>query len=499
VDYHRGVYAPPCKGAVTAANPIVAENACPGNGSWKVDHSVGTPDRIEGFVSPVSAAAGQTVNLYVSTTAQHYWIRVYRMGWYNGLGARLVYSVDWLQGIQQPAAQVDPTTHEVHTAWREPVPITIPAYWVSGVYFIKLVTDQSFQSYVSFDVRDDTNRAPTLFLTGDITNQTYNLWGGYSLYFGLNSSGKLVSAQRAHAVSFDRPYYTPGVGGESGSGWGTVDYHMGLSQIIVVEWPLLRWLERSGYDVSYASDVDADLRGAALLTHKLVIYAGHDEYWSTAMRANTTAARDAGVSLAFFAANDSYWHIRLQAGPLGPGREVVCWKDATLDPIAKSDPAEVTYLWRAAPLNQPENSLLGQMYGGAVEDTPSLTLADGAAPFLRGTTLSPGASFPHLVGGEYDRVYSNGQTPPGLTVIAATPLVCVPTELCPASGQDVATATLYTAPSGARVFDAGTFQWTWGLDDTQVGFRGINRTYADANFQAFTANLLNYLLRVPGS
>ena len=54
-------------------------------------------------------------------------------------------------------------------------------------------------------------------------------------------------------------------------------------------YPLIRWLERNGYDVSYWTGVDADRHGAALLTgrHRLFISNGHDEYWS-GPQVNTT-------------------------------------------------------------------------------------------------------------------------------------------------------------------------------------------------------------------
>ena len=46
------------------------------------------------------------------------------------------------------------------------------------------------------------------------------------------------------------------------------------------EYPMVRWLERNGYDVSYFTGVDSDRRGAELLEHKVFLSVGHDEYWS---------------------------------------------------------------------------------------------------------------------------------------------------------------------------------------------------------------------------
>ena len=76
------------------------------------------------------------------------------------------------------------------------------------------------------------------------------------------------------------------------------------------EYPMVRWLERNGYDVSYSTGVDTDRRGAELLEHKAFLSVGHDEYWSGEQRSNVEAARAAGVNLAFFSGNEVFWKTR---------------------------------------------------------------------------------------------------------------------------------------------------------------------------------------------
>jgi N,N-dimethylformamidase beta subunit-like protein len=221
------------------------------------------------------------------------------------------------------------------------------------------------------------------------------------------------------------------------------------------------------------------------------------------MRANMTSARDEGASLAFFGANDLYWHVRLASSPLGLDRLVVCYKSAQLDPLAATDPQTATVRWRDAPLNQPEQSLLGEAYGGAITGVAPLTLAEGSAPFLGGSTLNSGSTLIGLIGGEYDRVYPN-DAPANVQIIAASTVHCIHTSLCPASGIDTANSTIYTAPSGAIVFDAGTFQWSWGLSNISVagtvqGETAVQRvtpgSYANPGFQRVTANIMTTLLR----
>lgn len=473
-----------CAHAAQAPNPVEAENTCPGTDGWQVDHPIGPDNAIEGFTSPASVDVGGMVRLYVSTTAARYTFSVYRMGWYGGSGGRLVFTSPTITGTNQPPPLFDHVTHMVSCDnWTHPSVIRIPVTWVSGFYVVKLISSDGYMRYAPFIVRDDSSRAPILYTSSFMTYQAYNAWGGYSLYRGPDPLGNAAGEQRALVVSFDRPY----------------DQHNGLMDFVSYEAGLLRWLERQSYNMTYAADVDLDTMSFLPQRHRLLLVAGHDEYWSTTMRTTVTNARNAGVSLAFFGANDVYWHVRLQASPLGPDREVVCYKHGyyqdgtrdTTDPLAATEPNAATVRWRDAPLNQPEDSLLGQMYHGGVVDVAPLVLSVGARPYLGSTQLKPNSSIPGIVGWEYDQYSDDGTAPRNVTILASSPVRCQPTDLCPASGNDRSNATIYTAPSGAKVFDAGTFLWGRGLDP---GFDPADAAYTSPGLQRMTANLLASLL-----
>ena len=121
------------------------------------------------------------------------------------------------------------------------------------------------------------------------------------------------------------------------------------------EYPLIRFLERNGYDVAYQSGLDTHLRGLAV-EPQLFISVGHDEYWSGPQRTAVEAARDRGVNLAFMSGNEVYWRIRWEytngtrSDPKlrsnTEPRIMVCYKDShatkKLDPVA----SEWTGVWR---------------------------------------------------------------------------------------------------------------------------------------------------------
>jgi N,N-dimethylformamidase beta subunit-like protein len=441
---------------------------------------------IEGFASPISLTCGQDVSIYVSTEAPSYSLAIYRVGWYQGHGARLMYTAPEQRGIYQPAPIFDPATRMVSCPWKTPFVLRIPGTWKSGVYVVKLVSSTGFMRYTFFVLRDDTSTSRILAELPVFTYEAYNQWGGYSLYYGPGKQGAYTTNTRSYAVSFDRPF----------------NEFAGLMSFARADYNQVRWMERQGFDLSYTTDVDTDLRGALLKQHRLFVSIGHDEYWSSIMRNNVTAARDAGVSLAFFGANDMYWHIRLKSSALGPDRIVICYRFASLDPVAKVLPGATTVNWRVPPLNDPENSLLGEMYAGVVFDA-TLEIAGGALNILPAAAhdgMKVDIAAPGVIGTEFDRVFDNGRTPANLTVLARSPIHCVVGYgYCPQrgthAGEDVATATVYTAASGAKVFDAGSFQWGWGLDSDPIIQGYPTHDWANLNFQNFTTHIFDYLLQ----
>jgi hypothetical protein len=100
------------------------ENALPGTADWNIG-DLGDQHAIEGFFDTTSAANGDTVRLFASTTASTFHVEAYRMGWYQGLGGRLVWSSPETPGRVQPPPTVDSQTNMIDTAWQQPLPIDI--------------------------------------------------------------------------------------------------------------------------------------------------------------------------------------------------------------------------------------------------------------------------------------------------------------------------------------------------------------------------------------
>ncbi len=469
----------------TSSNPIQIENIKPGSSNWVITKSA-RHHEIEGFASATSVEAGETIGFYINSQGNDYNINIYRMGWYQGLGAREVLLAANMAGQDQPPCEFYVATGLISCAdWSPSFTLHVPSDWLSGVYFAKLTTVNSqYQSYIIFLVRNDTRQADIFFQTAVATYQAYNAWGGKSLYGGDNRKIEDESACesncRAAKVSSDRPF-----DGDNGAG-----------QFLNWEYPMVRWLEREGYDVAYGTDVDVHESSALLLSYKVLLIAGHDEYWSRPVRDHVQGARDHGVSLAIFGANTAYWQIRLEDSPVGRDHVIVCYRDTKLDREANPGIPDslLTIRWRDKPLNEPENALLGIMYESIVQPPyPDMVLSVAHYPWFASADIVQGSHFQGLVGYEYDNVcpYQYEQAhqpcppaPPGLTILSDSPLRNT-------YGRDShSNTTIYRATSGAYVFAAGTIQWSWGLDD----FGHPSSTPVDPRVQQLTLCVLNRMI-----
>ncbi len=413
---------------------IAGENTRPGSSGWKITDAADNHE-IEGYANHTSITPGQPVTLFVSTAAPEFHVEIYRMGYYQGLGGRLVAASGATPGGVQAALHFTPGINMVETSWAPSLVLATDA-WPEGDYLLKLVADTGKQQYVPLTVRNDASTAPFVLINAITTWQAYNLWGGYNLYGG----GAGDYRHRSRTVSFDRPY---------GLGQGAGDF-LGL------EYPLVSLIESLGLDVTYLTDVDLQQHPNPLLHHKAVISPGHDEYYSLGMRQALEQARDRGVNLAFLGANAVFRHIRLDSSPLGAGRHEIDYKSALEDPLNGKDNADVTVSWREAPNNQPESQLIGNFYR-CNPVRADMVVVDPDNWLFDGTGATVGQKLPNVVGSEYDGYDRSVPGPPNVEIVTHSPLRC-------GGKADFADATYYSAPSGAGVFAAGTIDWVGNMD-----------------------------------
>jgi hypothetical protein len=443
---------------------IRAENAKPGTTAWQLPNSrlAGQTD-LAGYADRVSARSGESFRLFVSSSDGDFTVRAFRIGWYGGKGGRLLWSSPTIPGRPQ-AAPTLAAGRMVTTHWRPS--LTVPTTgWPAGTYLLLLTAANGKQKYVPITIRSETTKDAVVIVNAVATYQAYNEWGGYSLYNGPGNS----FATRSSRVSFDRPYDGDGA-------------HL----VFKSEHALITLAERTGVPLAYLTSRDLDSDPGALAGARGIISPGHDEYWSTGMRAAVTKARDAGTNLAFAGANAVYWRVRFEPGLLGPGRVLAGYKEAATDPV-KNRP-DTTVKWRSLPFANPENSLTGVLYecfpaaGSFVVRRPDFFL-------FAGTGAKQGSSYPGLVGTEIDRAYPIAGTPPNLEVVAHSPATCGPGR------RTFSDATYYTTRSGAGVFATGSMDWLRALRGLDAK-HGINATTV-AFAKKVTTNLVTAMAAGP--
>ena len=335
--------------------------------------------RIEGYLSSASATCGETVSL-TTVGATKFQVEIYRMGYYKNTGARLIRTLT------------------------SPKSIMVDSKMVPGQYLLKLRSLKRASTFVPLVITGSGANDLT-FVSSVLTWQSYNQWGGESLYKGADGNRETA----ASVVSFDRPY--------DGDGSGQFRY---------MEQPLITLMEKAGLDINYITDFEVDSNPEVFAQTRSIVLGGHSEYWTRNMRQHFENAVASGTNLIVFGGNTGYAITEINARDISgrtPYREI----------------------------GQPESLLLGSQYF-AVAIRKDL-VSSNVWPF---SVLGMDAQIKGIYGYEADTAM--GTVGPGVQVLARA--VISPTEK-----GFVAMSTYYSAPSGAAVMNMGTNGWVCAMSN----------------------------------
>jgi hypothetical protein len=464
---------------------IPGENELPGTRDWMTTKVAVDPKTryrspwIEGFASRTSVRPGESITLYVSTNPpSSFRVQIYRLGYYQGHGGRLVMELAPIKGSVQPDPPIGHNRLR-ECAWAPCAEITIPSDWTSGVYLGKLTAErEGMQSYVIFVVRDD-RKCDFLFQVSDTTWNAYNRWPNQ---FSLYDDGKKEWYWGPNvATSFDRPY---------GKYCQVVDapLSVGSGEFLLWEFPLAYWLEQQGYDVSYISNLDTHSDPASLLRAKGWLSVGHDEYWSLSMFETMKRMVSEGLNLAFLSGNSICGVIDIRASSDGRSGRVIervgRFGSPRKEEIEKGFPEEALFI-----KNGPnEATLMGAQSTYPVTGGGDWTCRQPGHWLFAGTGMKEGDGIPGLVGWEW---HGEHAPIPGLEVVASGK-----TQSPRAQGSY--TATIYPGPKGNLVFNAATIWWADGLSAPPGYVRPAVYTRPqgpDPRVQRITRNLLERMRR----
>ena len=403
---------------------------------------------IEGYCSRQSIKVSEKLDIFVSTKpASKFTIDIFRMGYYEGAGSRLMTTLGPFEGKEQLVPEMDDQRLR-ECQWEVSTTLTIPADWPSGVYLGRLSTvpeaaDKPYwQSYIIFIVKDD-RPADILLQCSDNTWQAYNRWPvNESLY---------TDPRAAHApgvsVSFDRPY----------AKYNQILDHplsMGSGEFLLWEYPLCYWLEKEGYDVTYCSNVD-NLEPANLARAKTMISIGHDEYWDVRQYHNLKQAIADGLSVLWLSANDVYMVTPFTPNAKGDANRRLT-RETCFGEFREEEKA--AYAKVLGPFENPgpdERDIIGARTIVPFNGGGDWTCAKPDHWLFDGTGMKQGDSIPGLVGWEFHGDPDTSRA--GLEVIAEGNVWAGGTRL----GKYA--ATVFEGPKKNIVFNATTIFWSQGL------------------------------------
>jgi hypothetical protein len=416
-----------------------------------------------GYASLTSVPQGGTISFHIATGISPFTLEIVNL-------AHPTQVLATVAGLT--STQIDCTgLWENGCGWPVTTQFTVPAAWPSGFYAARFPTTGGTRQSI-FVVKNATpgTTSPIAVVSATNTYQAYNQFGGKSVYDSISTDG-----QRAHIVSFRRPYFD----------------NLGLGRYPAWEQQFVDFMtaENRPFEVI----TDDDLADPSILGHyRLVLLVGHSEYWTRLMRENLEAYVHAGGNVAVFGGNTMWWQARVDLAQ----RQFTVYKSAALDPMNGVDNDVVTVNWYDYPLFHPENFILGSSFrhGGYANVIPGgfealpvaqrtpYTVVDASSWVFDGTGLTNGGTFGQASAGtEVDGVVFNTLPTGELRVDGSdgTPLnfhilATIPGE------EGYGVIGYYVHENFGVVFNAGTRDWTRGLP-------------ADAAVQQITRNVLDEL------
>jgi len=322
----------------------------------------------EGYCTPLSVAAGNTVRLRAASRTPTMSVEVVRWG-----GGQAVWKAD---GLPVDDHAVPERAWETGCGWPVTVDIATGTTWPSGFYEVRITADGATgpraTSEAFFVLRPGPGapRRKGLLVLATNTYNAYNQWGGRCLYSGADT----VSFERPLERGFiRRPVDERGFDGRitdiETPGDPThrriIDYQerfdiplwTGSSSWWNWERRFVEWAERNGFVFDMATNADAEIPGL-LDDYEVALSVGHDEYWSRPMRDSFDRFVRRGGRWAIFSGNTCFWQVRLEDGP---ARMVAHKGRAHLDdPVARTDAHHlITSAWCDPSIGHPETSTTG--------------------------------------------------------------------------------------------------------------------------------------------
>ncbi|MEO5368105.1 MAG: hypothetical protein H7831_17485 [Magnetococcus sp. WYHC-3] len=357
------------------------------------------------------------------------------------------------------------------------VPVETAPHWRSGVYLAHFQReDGAIQPAMAVVVVGNPRRDGQILLKLDTnTWQAYNGSGGGSFY-----AREGLPRRYLPIISFHRP-------DKAGLYWAwSHDYVLWLEHFAA----------QQGLTLDYATNHDIHQHPEQVDLYPLMINLGHDEYWSAEEYAAVERRiHTLGKNTLFLGANIGYHRVTYldatDTGTTVPGAQLLCLPNLRTRP----DPNNSLHKSRFRDEGQPESHLLGIAYDNShfprgAHRGEALQVAAATHRLFTGTGLNQGDKLPGLLGYEWDLIpapWRWGRTTRPFLRPGTTLDVLFRGRATNKHNKNVYMHSVYyESQAGAKVFSAGTLQWSWGLGRPDVRHPG---------FMRFNANLIRDFLQ----
>lgn len=246
--------------------------------------------RVRGYCTPVSVAAGQALGFRLAAGAGNSLVTV--------TIRRLTYTAPYGEVVAGPTqvramyrtVPVKPWAMDHN--WPVTFSLQTGPSWRSGLYAAECVDGAGRVFWVTFIVRPSYSPLYKIAILSHInTWNAYNKWGGLNQYSSPNGT----------PLTFNRPNPLT----------SPVDDHTFHNHLTRAELYIANWLdsEHIGYDMF--SDLDLHNGTCDLQRYKLVVLSAHPEYWTDAMRTHLSGYMGTNGSLIYLGGNGIYERVVL--------------------------------------------------------------------------------------------------------------------------------------------------------------------------------------------
>jgi len=391
---------------------------------WKIEKDEWRKST-SGYLLNTSHKRGMPVHVYVTCPAAKYKLTVLKVGYFAGSETKEIKKTSSIPCTDQ--------IRESTRNWKTNISLDT-ANLSGGMYLLKISDSDGFKSFIPLIIKDARQKARGIFVVPTMTMFAYNSWSGRNTY-----KGPAGFEDRLKVIDFRKPF---------DSGYGTGKYWSYVQPLIVE-------IEKMGLDISYVADTDIHFYPELLKNRKLLISAGHDEYWTKQERENVISARQNGMNLVFFGANAGYWQSRLSKDKSRTSITMEIYKDKDKDPNKK----EPTIRFRDDGYS--ESELNGVQYT-CFPARGAFDSFDRTFFGFQGLVNTDFNNLETLIGPEVDETPEVNKFAGNIKVVAEGKVKCGNRWIFPKTGR--ANMVYGTSKDGGGVFSVGTMGWVlYGL------------------------------------